>query len=298
MKAIYKTKRPLLRYPGSKNQLADWIISHFPDDHDTYNEPFTGSAAIATAKPRSPMETINDLSGDLVNMLMVFRDNPDELVEKIRRTYWSRTEWELSFKPTDDHVERARRFYARCWMSIRPFDPWPSFRRQKKLSRGKNGKSSPMTPAARLFMDTDHLHHIANRLRGVAIENMDALEFIEMYDYDRALFYVDPPYPFSTRQRKNPIYLHDEMSDSDHEILFKALSSIDGMAVVSGYACNLYTDLYEAAGWKRVDQTARIDGGGEAVESLWLCPRTQQALKRPSQTSMFGAVFSANYAST
>lgn len=298
MKAIYKTKRPLLRYPGSKNQLAEWIISHLPDDHDTYNEPFVGSAAIATAKERSPMETINDLSGDLVNMLIVFRDNKDELIKKIEQTYWSRSEWQLSFEAADEPVERARRFYVRCWMSIRPFDPRPSFRRQKKLSRGKTGKSSPMTPAARLFMDTDHLHHIANRLRGVAIENMDALEFIKMYDYDRALFYVDPPYPFSTRQRKNPVYPHDEMADSDHEKLFNVLDGINGMAVVSGYACDLYADLYEAAGWKRVDQKARIDGGGEAIESLWLSPRTWQALKRPSQTSMFGAVFSANYAST
>lgn len=296
MKAIHKTKRPLLRYPGSKNQLADWIISHFPDDHDTYNEPFAGSAAIATAKARSRMETINDLSGDLVNMLRVFRDNPGELIEKINQTYWARDEWKLSFLPADDPIEQARRFYVRCWMTFRPFDPWPSFRRQKRLSR-KNGKQK-MTPAAKLFMDTDHLHHIANRLRGVAIENMDALEFIATYDYDHALFYVDSPYPFSTRQRKNPIYPHDEMADSDHEKLFSVLNDIDGMAIVSGYACDLYADLHEAAGWERVDQKARIDGGGEAVESLWLCPRTQQALKRPSQGRLFRAVYPANYAST
>jgi DNA adenine methylase len=148
-----------------------------------------------------------------------------------------------------------------------------------KLSRGKDGTKGPMTPLARQFMGVDHLRGAASRLRGVSVEEMDAIEFMEMYDYDRAFFYVDPPYPFDTRVANGSHYMVDSMSNNDHCQMAAVLNDIDGMAIVSGYACELYTELYEARGWLRVDKSARMDGGGSAIESLWISPRTRQALE-------------------
>lgn len=287
-----RPKRPVLKYTGSKHRLAEWVVAHIPRGHDSYGEPFGGSAAVLTAKERSRMETYNDLSGDLVTFLITLRERPDELIAAIRATYYARQEFELSLQPTTDTLEQARRFYTRCWLTIRPFDPWPSFRRQKYVSRGKDGESSPMVPAAKQFAETDHLFWFAERLRGVAIENLPALTFIKDYDHPTAFFYVDPPYLRKTRKRTTAVYPHDEMADSDHEVLAEALRGIKGMAIVSGYAFdkggapnNLYARLYEDHGWQRVDTSARIDGGGIAVESLWLCPRTQAALaaERPTK---------------
>lgn len=42
--------KPILRYPGSKWNIADWIISHM-SAHTTYLEPFFGSGAIFFNKP-------------------------------------------------------------------------------------------------------------------------------------------------------------------------------------------------------------------------------------------------------
>lgn len=52
----------VLKYPGSKWKIADWIIGHFPNHH-TYLEPFFGSGAVLFKKVTSPIETINDLDG-------------------------------------------------------------------------------------------------------------------------------------------------------------------------------------------------------------------------------------------
>ena len=273
--------RPILRYPGSKWRIAPWIHSYIPESHDTYNEPFVGTASVLLRKHRSRMENVNDASGDLTNFLITLRTHETELIRAIEMTYYSQAEWEIALEPADDCVERARRFYVRCYMSIRPFDTSCSFRRQYILSRGKNGTSSPMTPSARQFMRTDHLRDAAARLRGVAIENMDALEFIQVYDYDRAFFYVDPPYPFHTRaNRSASAYPIDNMAIKDHVHLARALHDVEGMVIISGYACKLYRRLYENFGWQRVDRNAPIDGGGMAVESLWISPQTWAALKQ------------------
>jgi DNA adenine methylase len=232
------------------------------------------------------METLNDASGDIVNFFRVFRDNENELIRKIELTPWSTEEYECCRQPVDDPLERARRFYFNVWASIRPFDKTRSFRRQKKLPV-KDGGNGASTPAARLFARTDHLYELAHRLRGVVIENLDALAFIGMYDYHKAFFYVDPPYPFKTRQRGTlptyPVEFADNHKDERdylaHKGLADTLNAIDGYAVVSGYDCDWYREFYEEAGWKREDKEARINGGINMVtESIWISPRTWQAL--------------------
>lgn len=43
--AVNAPKRPALRYHGGKFRLALWIIGFLPP-HDSYIEPYSGSAAV------------------------------------------------------------------------------------------------------------------------------------------------------------------------------------------------------------------------------------------------------------
>lgn len=72
----------LLKYPGGKWRIADWIISHFPE-HKVYCEPFFGSGAIFFNKSPVYTETINDLDCNVVNLFRICRDRPDELARLI-----------------------------------------------------------------------------------------------------------------------------------------------------------------------------------------------------------------------
>jgi DNA adenine methylase len=115
------------------------------------------------------------------------------------------------------------------------------------------------------------LYEIAERLRGVQIECDDALVVIERYDSPQTFFYCDPPYPAETRGRwKTHAYAH-EMTGDQHRELAYVLANITGMALISGYRCELYDELY--AGWRRADRVARVNGPGSAIESLWISPR-------------------------
>jgi len=274
---------PLIKYPGSKHTLAPRIVEYIPTSADSYLEPYAGGAAVLFGLPqRYRLEALNDLSQMVYNFLTVFRSQPEALIEAIRWTPGAVQEHALALQPTDDPLEAARRFYFRCWASFRPFDPNPTFRRQYRISRGRNGQSAPMTTGANQFRRIDHLEWYAERLRGTVIENLDALDFIARYDYETAVLYVDPPY-FSDARARTQLYDKEMPEEQGHRALALALRSAQGMVVLSGRPCDLYAELYEAHGWQRVDMETRQDGGGMATESVWLSPRTQSALARERQ---------------
>lgn len=287
MIALDRPSRPALRYHGSKWRAAPWIITHLPDDHDVYVEPFGGSAAVLLQKTRSPIEVYNDLDGDVVNFFRLLREQPDELIRAIYWTPFAHAEYQLSREPTDDPLEAARRFYVRSHLTISgPTAQWNSgWRRQTLMSRDRSSQSS-ITPAARTFMQTEHLLQVAERLRGVTIECADALEIIRRYDHPRAVFYIDPPYVRSTRSKWRIDTYRHELTDEQHRALAAILHECRGMIVVSGYHSPLYAELYPD--WQQHERDFRTNGNTDrmATETLWLNPAAVRA-RDGQQLSLF-----------
>ena len=248
--------------------LAPWIISNFPA-HRIYVEPYGGAASVLLRKPRVYSEVYNDLYGEVVNLFRVLR-NPSqarELVRLVSLTPYSRQEFDESYLSDGDPIEQARRTLVRSFMGFGAF----------AASGGRTGFRTGFRrsgPAA--ANDWRHyppiLVEAVERLRGVTIECRPALDVIQAYDDETALFYVDPPYAHSVRGTDD-LYAH-EMSDDEHRELAQALRRIKGMAVVSGYACALYDEeLY--ADWRRVTVSTHGDAARDRTEVLWLSPRCQ-----------------------
>jgi DNA adenine methylase len=256
---------PVLKYYGGKFRLARWIISHFPI-HVSYVEPFGGGGSVLLQKPPSAVETYNDLDGDVCNFFRVLRDRVDELIRVIRLTPWSRAEFELCLHSATDPLERARRLYFRLRMSMHGGTRAiaSNFRRHK----------SKCSPASTVKPQT--LYEAAKRLSNVQIENREAVRLISDMDTPDTLFYLDPPYVSSTRTDKKR-YAH-ELDDDDHREIAEVVNDVKGTVVVSGYACDLYEEIYERRGWQRIDTEATANGGIRRVESLWLSPRTIEGL--------------------
>jgi len=165
----------------------------------------------------------------------------------------------------------ARRFYVRAFQGIAgPTAQWRTGWRRQKVITTENGQRK-MTPAAKSFARVKHLYDVAERLRGVQIECLDALEVLVRYDSPETLFYLDPPYVSSTRSRWKKKAYSREMTDCDHRGLAATVLDLQGMVVLSGYRCPLYDELYGA--WQRVTREARTNSHyGPATESLWLSP--------------------------
>ena len=139
-----------------------------------------------------------------------------------------------------------------------------------------NSNRSYTTPAHDWMNYPEALRAAVQRLRGVVIENRDAIDVMRAHDSAQTVHYVDPPYVHSTRalRTRSPAYRH-EMTDADHERLADALHALAGPVVLSGYRCGLYDRLF--AGWRRVDRVALADGARDRVESLWLSPNCPPA---------------------
>lgn len=254
-------KRPIVRYHGGKWRLAPWIIANLPP-HRVYVEPFGGGGSVLLRKPRSYAEVYNDLDGEMVNLFRVARDAGHKLREALRLTPFSRDEFVVSYDPSDNSFEQARRTVVRAFMGF------GSNAHNQKTGFRANSNRSGTTPAHDWANYPDALHGIIDRLRGVLIENRDALDLMPQHDSDQTVFYVDPPYVAETRDKGND-YRH-EMTNSDHERLAQLLHSLKGSVVVSGYGCELYDSLF--AGWQRIERAAHADGARDRTEVLWLSP--------------------------
>jgi DNA adenine methylase len=269
--------KPPFSYFGGKTRLAEQIAKAFPP-HEHYIEPFAGSLAVLLAKPRSRMETVNDIDAELMLFWRVLREHPDELVRACALTPHSRAEYEASKdRPAElTDLERARRIWV-------------------KLSQGRTGtfkrtgwrhyidpNGSTASMPAYLEAYVHRMVAVAERLSSVTLEARPALDLVASYgQHVDNLLYVDPPYLGSTRTGTN--YRHEMHSEDDHRELADALRGCAATVVLSGYDSPLYAELY--AGWHvtRIDTTSGQGGARhERTEVLWC--------NRPPEPTLFDTV--------
>lgn len=225
--------KSIIKYPGGKWRIADWIVSKMPE-HRSYLEPFFGSGAVLFHKKRSPIETINDLDGDVVNLFACIRNDPEKLAYMLHYTPYSREVYDSAFdKETENPFEKARLFLVRMNMSH-------GFKANIKVGWKNDVQGRERAYAAYDWQRLpEQISSVAERLRGVQIEHRDALELIQRFHDTKVLIYCDPPYVLDTRRGKQ--YQH-EFTNEQHEKLLDLLNQHPGPVLLSGYDSELYND--------------------------------------------------------
>ena len=255
---------------GGKFSHLNWLLPLLPECHH-YCEPFGGSAAVLINRAPSPVETYNDMDGEVVNFFRVLRDKQqDELVQKIALTPFSREEFfraveKNGARPVSD-LERARLFYIRARQARTGLAQTASLGRWANCKNTSRAGMSGVV--SRWLGGVEHLPEIAMRLLRVQIENRPAIEVIKLYDDEKTLFYCDPPYPHSARGDSKAYGF--EMSDEEHRELAAVLKDCKAHAAVSGYRCSLMQELYSS--WRRVDAPVKRCHSVKKArrEALWV----------------------------
>jgi len=265
-----KSTKPPFGYYGAKQRIARRIISWLPP-HNAWVEAFCGSAAITLAKPPAPIEVINDLDDQIVNLFDQLRNNRAALCRAVALTPYARAEFQKARVGAKklDPLEKARRFLVATMMTVNGtvgstragFSFSQSYARERKEAR-----------VSRWYNLPERLEKVSERLRNVRVENRDARELLGMFaDRPATLVYLDPPY-FAKREHRYVIEADDR---AFHEDLLRICIRARCMLLLSGYENELYDGLLRPGnGWKKVQiETHTRDTKGKdyaRTEMLWM----------------------------
>lgn len=248
----------LLKYPGGKWRIADWIISQFPA-HKVYCEPFFGSGGVFFNKAPSAIETVNDIDGNVVNLFKVCRERPAELAAVLALTPWARDEYINCYDMSvGDELERARRIVVRHHQSYGTTN--------SNLNTWKNSQTSnsPQCPKYWAALP-ETVFRVCERLKEAQIENTDALTLIERYNSPETLIYIDPPYLQSLRKRNMYKY---EMTEAQHIKLLELITQSKSKICISAYDNELYNDYLK--GWYTAEKKTTAQMGLHRTEKLYM----------------------------
>jgi DNA adenine methylase len=280
---------------GGKGNFAKNILPYLPKS-TVYVEPFMGAASVFwhLSKPY-PVEVLNDLDGELVNLFRVLQDD-DLFADFERKVIWTpyaRAEFGRALDMPKDasQVDRAWAFFV-------------------GKNQGFSGKGDSLGDWGRAFVSQGGCANTTNkwrkrmkclemwhdRLTRVQIDNQDALTVIRYWDSADTTFYCDPPYVPDTRVAgSRDVYAH-EPTEAFHAELVETLLGCKGNVVLSGYGHEVYEPL-TFAGWKKVDfETAchaagkgrgsKMRGEGSLLkhasrtECLWVNPKAYEKTRQ------------------
>lgn len=236
------SKRIAFGWYGGKYSHLDWLLPLLPEATH-YCEPFGGSAAVLLNRAPAPVETYNDLDGEVVNFFRVLRDQPDALIRLIGLTPFARAELRQAVEePLDglSELERARRFFVRARQVRTGLAQTASAGRWAHCKL--TSRAGMAGAVSRWLGSVESLSEIVQRLLRVQIENAPATEVIQRYDSPETLFYCDPPYPHDAR---TDVHAYGyEMTDAQHVELAEVLHRVQGRVALSSYPSDLMHDLY------------------------------------------------------
>jgi DNA adenine methylase len=109
--SIAVNPKPFLKWPGGKRWLAERLAKMISENlTHRYYEPFLGGGAVFFSL--MPLNaTLSDINGDLINVYVQVRDNPDELLIGLKKLAVSKENYYVirNYKP-EDNVEKAIKF--------------------------------------------------------------------------------------------------------------------------------------------------------------------------------------------
>lgn len=229
-----------LKYLGGKSKLRNEIISMIPP-HKTYIEPFCGASWVLFAKPKSPIEFINDVDDTLINIYLAVKNHKEKLLEIMNNEFPIS---ETLFKLYVDHIGipqvkktfklNVHKAVIDYYIIMNSFNGRISTKPSFGFKKDRNSAFNKMSK--------EYWEEICNRLNKVSILNRDYKEVINLLDGKESFFYIDPPYICATN---NTRYYKNTFNEKDHQELKVYLEELEGEFVLSYGDEKIIRELYK-----------------------------------------------------
>ncbi len=232
--------RPPFKYVGGKYYLSDFIISHFPKGgHKRYVEVCGGAGSVILNKESAEEDIYNELNPEIWNIFYHLKKD-EHFLEIINNIEYTENNF-IMYSGLLKHAIRYTEGYAVCAFVNR------------RMSRGGLGKTFSWSERQRGGQPGEvnswetmkkQLPLIKDKLQNIYLTCEDAFDCIKKHDNRNTLFYIDCPYPKSTRTAKD-VYEKYDWEDDKHVQLCRLMNSSCGKFVVSSYENPIYNELLE-----------------------------------------------------
>lgn len=213
---------PAAPYLGGKRNLSRRLCARIQSvPHQTYAEVFVGMGGVFLRRSWKPKaEVINDRSAEVANFFRILQRHYQPFMDMMRWQITTRREFQRlagqdPARLTD--LERAARFY---YLQICAFGG-----KSVGQNFGVSFHAAGRFDINRLGPLLEELHA---RLAGVIIEQLDWTDFLQRYDREGTLFYLDPPYWGGEADYGKNLFEPD-----DFQRMADRLEAIEGLFILS-----------------------------------------------------------------
>jgi DNA adenine methylase len=234
-----------LSYIGGKSKIGKWIVPFYPEDMETYVEPFGGMFWCffnmdLSKYPNLKEVVYNDFNPLNYNLFQCIQ-NPELLLEAINDISCQ----QRGVQPTPDiYKEQFIRFQAEIFesnFSVQPYDYVTAAKYAYVLTQVFSG-SRPETSSfidlkgkykSKYLTFRDKLSNpkwVEHFVRITKVENMDFEELITKYDSPTTYIYLDPPY-----WKTENYYSNHDFDSGDHERLADCIKASQSKWSLSYY---------------------------------------------------------------
>lgn len=228
-------KTPITYY-GGKQTLLKYLLPLIPQ-HRLYCEPFFGGGAVFFAKPKSEVEVINDINGEIVNFFKVIKTKFPELQKEIKATLHSRELYKKAMVVyvNPDLFTDVKRAWALWVLTNQGF--------AGMIGSWGFGKDDSKEAALANKRDA-FTKEYEDRLAKVQVENNNAIKVIQRCDDKETFIYADPPYIGSDQGH------YKGYSENDYRELLDALAKVKGKFLLSSYPSKILSTYIKKYKWK------------------------------------------------
>jgi len=285
--------KPFCKWAGGKTQLLPDLLNILPIDFDVntpYCEPFIGGGALLwKLQPNNAF--ISDKNADLINVYIVVRDHPKELMDKLNQfeekinkfrvgnkldrqpyqAYYNRLRYDYNNKQSLklNDIEKAALFLAlnkTCYNGIYRVN------KQGMLNSPAGYPSNPSNQVS--LYNTELINSASNYLNkpGIVIQHLDFEEAIKNFVrlHTKGFVYLDPPYWPLPHQESNfssytnggfELKRHYDLRDLCKELSNKNIYFLQSNSYYSE-VLNLYKEI-EGVNIRTVGATRAINSDGK-----------------------------------
>jgi len=243
-----------LSYIGGKSRIGKWIVPFYPNDIETYVEPFSGMFWCffnmnLNQFPNLKRVVYNDFNPLNYNLFQCLQ-NPTLLLDAVNSIPCQQVGEEVT---PEIYKEQFISFQAEIFdenFNVQAYDYTIAAKYAYVLSQVFSG-SKPETSSfidlkgkykSKYLTFRDKLSKpdwVEHFLRISHIENLDFQEVIEKYDSPSTYIYLDPPY-----WKTENYYNNHDFDREDHERLANVLNNVKGKFSLSYYNFELLHEWY------------------------------------------------------